>query len=236
MNPETQAIVDAIQEANKKDERQIIDQILSDVSKRDFIPFDIVYVDLSIDRSSNPLKITGAGTFIIAVDASDENAIMSVGIGANESNENKRISLKEGKRLYIPYSEFFIYHDAQSGKWMKLLRGRELPSLKVGVEDDSGTAAGDSVAIAVGVANTFGVDQVAMSGAAAQIVAANAARRRITITNTDAGANLFIGPTVAVTASDGHMIPPGGSLTLTNTSAIFGITTGATFNVSYLEE
>lgn len=229
------SIAQAIQEANRRDERQIIDQILMDVGKRDFAPYDIVYVDCSIDRSAAPLKITGAGTFIIGVDASDETAEITIGIGGNESDETKRISIREGKRLFLPYTEFFIYNDAQAGKWIKLLRGRELPSLKVGVEDDSSTVATDSVAIAQGNSSTFGTGQVAISGTQAQIKAANATRRRIKITNLSSGDWLFIGNT-GVLATTGDGIPPGGAIVLNTTAAIYGISTGAAFNCSYLEE
>jgi hypothetical protein len=233
---EIESIAKAIQQANRADEIKIIDDILGDIAKRSFSPFDIVYVDLSIDRSANPQQVTGAGTFIIAADASDDTAECSIGIGTNESDENRRISLKDGKRLYIPYTEFFIYNDAQAGKWMKLIRGRELPSLKVGVEDDSGTAAGDSVAIAMGNSNTFAVAQVAVNGSADQIKAANTSRRRIKITNLSSGDWLFIGPTAGVLTTTGDGIPPGGAVVLNTTSAVYGITTGAAIQVSYLEE
>lgn len=233
---EIEAIAQAIQKANRADETKIIDDILGDIAKRSFSPYDIVYVDLSIDRSANPQQVTGAGTFIIAADASDDTAECSIGIGSNESNSNRRISLKDGKRLYIPYTEFFIYNDAQAGKWIKLIRGRELPSLKVGVEDDSGTAAGDSVAISMGNSNTFGTAQVAVDGTTDLIKAANTARRRIKITNLSAGDWVFIGASAAVTALTGDGIPPGGAVVLNTTAAIYGITTGAAIRVSYLEE
>ena len=237
MDKDTQAIVDAIQAANQKDETKIIDDILADIGKRNTLPFDIVYVDLSIDRSTAPLKVTGAGTFIIAVDASSESVECSIGIGTNESNSQRRITLREGKRIFLPYTEFFIYHDAQTaGSYIKLLRGRELASLKLGIEDDSGTAAGDSVAAALGLSSTFSTAQVAVDGTADLIKAANSSRKRITITNTDAGADLFIGLTAAVTATTGHCIKPGASITINTTAAVYGITTGAAITVSYLEE
>jgi hypothetical protein len=232
---EIEAIALAIQIANRKDERKIIDDILMDMAQRNLTPFDIVYIDLSIDRSTSPLQITGAGTFIIAADASDETAECSVGVGQNESDDKKRIGLREGKRLFLPYTEFFVYHDAQAGKWLKLLRGRELPSLKVGVEDDSGTNSGNNLEQALGVSATYTTAQVAITGAQAQIKAANSTRKRIMITNLSAGDWLYIGNT-GVLSTTGTGIPPGGSVVLNTTAAVFGISTGAAFNCSYMEE
>ena len=236
MDSNTQAIVDAIQAANQRDETKIIDDIIADVSKRNVVPTRIEYIDLSIDRSVTPQKITGAGTFIIAAEATDDQANVSIGFGSTESDSNKRITLRDGKRLYLPFTEFFVYHAAQAGKYMKLMVGRENPSMKVGVEDDSGESANSDLSVALGNSDSIATGQVAVNGTADQIIAANLSRRRVTICNQDGGTELFIGLTAAVTATTGFCVKPGATITLNTTAAIYGITTGAAITVSKLEE
>lgn len=78
--------------------------------------------------------------------------------------------------------------------------------------------------------------QVAMTSAAAQIIAANASRKFLEITNSGAAA-VFIGATSGVTVSTGHSLAAGAKITLCGavcTAAVFGIC-GTTSTVTYLE-
>lgn len=238
MDRNTMEIVQAIQAANQRDETKIIDDIIADVGLRNVVPTRIEYIDLSIDRSGSPQKITGAGTFIIAAEATDDQANVSIGFGSTESDANKRITLRDGKRLYLPFTEFYVYHAAQAGKYMKLMVGRENPSMKVGVEDDSGESANADLSVALGNSSVIATAQVAVATTAGgtTIKAANTARRRITIkVPNDAGVPVFIRNT-APTVSNGYRLDPGDSITLNTTSAIVGIVSVGTVTVSYLEE
>lgn len=227
--------VEAIITAFSVDEIQSVDKILEDVKQNRFAPFDVIYVDLSIDRSTNPLRITGAGTFIHGAEATDDLANVSIGFPGTESDEKKRISVYDGKRLYLPFTEFFIYNAAQAGKYIKLLRGRELPSMQMGIEDDSGESANSDLVIALGNSSAFSTDQVTVTSTATSIIAANTARKRITIRNNDVSNPVFIG-VAGVTAADGWYLPAGAAVTLNTNAAIFGITASGSVTVSYLEE
>lgn len=238
MDSNTQAIIDAIQAANKNDEVKIVDDILSNVEKRNASYFDIIYIDLSIDRTTSPLKISGAGTFIMAVEATDDLAYLSIGIGQNESNDKRRIVLRDGKRLYMPFVEFYVYNNVQAGKYIKLLRGRELPSVKVGVEDDSGESANSDLSTALGNSSIITTAQITVDTTVGGTVikAANSARRRITIkVPNDASVPVFI-KGAAVTTANGHRLDPGDAITLNTFGAIYGIVSAGSVVVTYLEE
>lgn len=87
---------------------------------------------------------------------------------------------------------------------------------------------GFPIASAVGPSATLNTSQVSVT-TGTSILAANGARRTITIFNTAAaGGNVvYIGATSSVTTSTGAAIPPQGSITLSNYSgAVFGSATG----------
>lgn len=234
LSKEVQDIVTAIQQANKTDEIKIVDDILLSVKQNRLQPFDILYIDLSIDRSAKPLRITGAGTLILAVEATDDLANLTIGFPGTESDSNKRIQMKDGKRLFLPYTEFFVYHSAQSGKYMKLLRGREMPSLKIGVEDDSGESANSDLSTALGNSSGFTPTQVSVTTASTTIIAANTSRRRVTLVNTDAANIVYINDGVATTSH--FPLMPGAYLVLNTTVEIRGIVSAGTALVGVMEE
>lgn len=237
LTKEQQDIVTAIQAANKHDELKIVDDLLMDFRQRNISPSSVIYIDLSIDRSVVPYHYTGAGTFIIAADASDDMASVSLGFAGTESDPNKRLTMKKGFRIFSPYTEFFLYHAAQSGKYLKLLIGREHPSIKVGIEDDSSASANSDISVALGNSSTFVTSQVTVDTTAGGtvIAAASATRRRITIQNNDAGTGVYI-RTTAPTTLNGFYIPPLGSVTLNTLAGIKGITAAGSVIVSVMEE
>lgn len=233
-----QVIVRAINLANKVDEQKIIDDLIDNVNLRNSRLFDLIYVDLSIDRSVSPLQITGAGTLLAAFQATDNIASLSVSFEFAEGDSNRRYELKRGRRIKVPYTKFYIYHSAQAGKYIKLLRARSLPSLTLGVEDDSGETSNSDLVTALGNSSTFVTGQVAVDTTATgiEIKAANTSRKRITIKiPSTAGSAVYI-KAGSVTAADGHMLEPGDSITLNTTAQIKGITSAGSVTVTYLEE
>lgn len=236
ISPEVQNIIDAILLSSKIDEKKIVDDILKDIAKGGSDFTDLLYVDLSVDRSTKPDIITGAGTLLHAVEASDDLAVCSVGFRDGESNEKRRISLKDGKRIYRPFVKFFLFNDPQPGKYIKLLRGTELPSLRVGVEDDSGESASSDLVQALGNSASINTNSVNVTTVGSLIIAQNLSRKRITLKNhADAVVPVYIGPS-GVTISTGHRLDIGDSITINTTAAIYGRTSGSNQTITYLEE
>jgi hypothetical protein len=234
--PDQQAIVRAILLSNRIDEVRIVDNIISDIKQRRAKYFDIVYIDLSIDRSITPLKLDGAGTLLDAIDATDDFANISVGFDeSTESDDKSRIILREGKRIKVPYVHFFIYHSAQSGKFMKLLRGRELPSLKIGIEDDSSESVNSDLAQALGNSAIIATAQVSIGTTATLIAAADASRRRITIKVPSSGQGVYIG-VAGVLTSNGHLLDAGDAITINTEGAIYGVVASSTQTITRLVE
>lgn len=237
MSPNERAVVDAIQIANSFDEKGLIDSVIMDVNERRASLFDFIYIDLSIDRSTAPLEISGAGTLIASVEATDNNANVSIAYELQDQSSSRRLELKRGKRMYAPYSKFYIYHTAQAGKYMKLMRGFGTRSVFLGFEDDSGETANSDLVIALGNGSTYSTNQATVDTAADLIIAANTARKRVTIKNpSSSGATVYIGLTSGVTTSTGHILDAGDSITLNNTGAVYGIVAAGSVTLSYLEE
>jgi hypothetical protein len=82
----------------------------------------------------------------------------------------------------------------------------------------------------------FKTSQVAVTGTATQIVAANAARSGISIENLGT-TDVWLGENSAVTTSTGHLLlgTKGASVSFSTTGAVWGITSGASQSVSVLE-
>ena len=230
-------IIAAILSAYKVDELERVDALFDSILSRRFKPFDIIYIDLSIDRSVNPLVIDGAGTLVAGLEATDNNSVCTVSFQEADADTNRRFTVQRGKLLKIPYTKLFIYHAAQSGKYLKLLRATSLPSFFFGLEDYSGDAANSDLVTALGNSVTFATSQASVDGTAGgtTIIAANAGRKRVIITNTDVATTVYIRVTVPTTAN-GHALLPQTSLILNTTAAIKGITSGAAALVTALEE
>lgn len=81
----------------------------------------------------------------------------------------------------------------------------------------------------------FTTGQVSVTSAATQIVAKDAARSGITITNLGT-TDCYLGENSTVTTGIGHLLPgtKGASVSFSTTGAIYGITGGASQTVSYL--
>lgn len=234
ISPEVQNIIDAILLSSKIDEKKIVDDILKDIAKGGSDYTDLIYIDLSVDRSTKPEIFTGAGTLLHAVEASDDLASLTVGFRDAESDEKRRISLRDGKRIYRPYVKFFVYNTAQPGKYIKLLRGTELPSLRVGVEDDSSESSNSDLVQALSNSSGFTPSQVSVGASDTAILSANLSRKRVTLVNTDSAAIVYINDGAATTSH--FPILPGAYITLNTTAAIRGITSAGTVVVGVLEE
>jgi len=238
MSPEERAVVDAIRAANNMDEKGVIDNIIKDVQERRGRFFDVIYVDLSIDRSTAPLQISGAGTFLACIEATDSASNATLSFETEDTDTNRRITFKSGKRVRVPFSRFYIYHAAQAGKTMKILRGFDTRSLLVGFEDNSSDASTAAIETALGNSSAITTGQVSVDNAGNdQIRPLNANRKRVTIkvpvTATEA---VFIGVS-GLTAANGHRLDPGDAIVLNTTAAIHAITAGAgPVVVTYLEE
>lgn len=234
-SPEVRPIVEAILLSSRLDEIKIIDDLLSDVQNRRSNLFDIIYVDLSIDRSTAPLEISGGGTLLACIEATDNLANITVSLGSQESDANRRFELSKGKAVKLPFSRFYIFHTAQSGKYLKLLRATSLPSIGFGVEDYSTSGSVLDLLTAIGNGTSYAVNQVSVAAVATVIKAANTSRKRITITNAGA-ATIYIGSAATVTAANGHALLAGMAITLNNTAAVYGIVAAGAETATYLEE
>jgi hypothetical protein len=238
MSPEERNVVDAIRAANNMDEKGVIDNIIKDVKERRGRFFDLIYVDLSIDRSTTPLQISGAGTFLACIEATDSAANATISFEVEDGDTNRRFVFKSGKRIRAPYASFYIYHTAQAGKTMKIMRGFDTRSLLVGFEDNSSDASTANLETALANSTAIVTNQVSVDNAGNdQIRPINLNRKRVTIkvpvTATEA---VFIGIT-GVSAANGHRLDPGDAITLNTTAAIHAITAGAgPVVVTYLEE
>ena len=234
MSKEEKGIVDAIRAANSFDEKGLIDNIIKDVQERRARLFDVIYIDLSIDRSTQPLELSGAGTVLIGLEATDNNSSCDISFEL-PADANNRISFKRGKRFFGPYSKIYIYHSAQSGKYLKLMRGFGTRSIFAGFEDDSGETANSDLVTALGNSSAIATGQISVGTSSTVIKAANTNRKRITIKVPASAANpVYIGVS-GVTTGDGHCLDPGDAITLNTTDAIYGDAAAAT-TVTYLEE
>jgi len=84
-------------------------------------------------------------------------------------------------------------------------------------------------------ASQWDTAQVALNSSTATLVlAANATRRSAIVSNMSATINIFVGPST-VTAANGQIIPPGSSLTIPITAAIYAISASSTPSVSVAE-
>lgn len=97
-----------------------------------------------------------------------------------------------------------------------------------------GISGGEPLNVKAG--NTINSGAVSVLAAATQIVAANSNRTRLTLYNNSA-VTIFVGATNAVTIANGLPVLAGGSLTIENGSAVYGIpASGTGHDLRYLEE
>ena len=112
-----------------------------------------------------------------------------------------------------------------------LLQGAENPSGKI--EPLQVDTNNELITSSIGLSlNATG--QVSVGATATQIIAANATRAGVLITNPSATVSVYIGLS-GVTSSTGAILGPGQSLTLPVTSAVYGIVGTGTQTVSYVE-
>lgn len=235
LTPENQALVKAIAMYSRMDEVSLTDQIISDLSQRRGNFFGSLYIDLSAAKDG--YEISGAGNLLHAVDATDQLAELSFSVETPEPDSRARYKLKRGDRFFLPFTKIYIYNDAQASKYIQLLRGTALPSMRVGYESDAGDAANNDLLTALGNSAVFSTAQISVGTSATVIKAASATRKRITIKNpVGSGQVLYIGRSNGVTTANGHMLDAGDSITLGTEDAIWGIFPTSANNVSYLEE
>ena len=107
---------------------------------------------------------------------------------------------------------------------------------------DKGTAVSVSTQANVKPGNTYspGADVTVLAGSSAQLVAANANRLSVTITNKLSNSNTFrIGTPTTVGATVGDVLEPGESITIATTAALSAFNEGATdeaLSVSEVED
>lgn len=235
LTPENQALVKAIAMYSRMDEVNLTDQIVADLSQRRGNFFGPIYIDLA--NAQDGIEMSGAGNILHAIEATDNIAEISVSFETREPDIKARYKLKRGDRFFMPFTRIYIYNDAQTGKYMKLLRGTALPSMRVGYESDAGDSANNDLVTALGNGSVFSTSQISVGTSATVIKAASATRKRITIKNpVGSGQVLYIGRSNGVTTANGHMLDAGDSITLGTEDAIWGIFPTSANNVSYLEE
>jgi hypothetical protein len=85
-------------------------------------------------------------------------------------------------------------------------------------------------------ASSFAVNQVSVLATATLIVAQNTGRHAVLITNLGAIA-IYIGPDATVTTTTGQLLPGvvGASISIPSKSAVYGISSGSTQAVSFLD-
>lgn len=96
---------------------------------------------------------------------------------------------------------------------------------------------GNGATTAIPSSSTLATKQVDVAITATQIVAARTGRNAITVTNKTGAQQVYVGPTSAVTAATGQLLPAGvgASITLPYTGALFGIAVSATQTVTVAE-
>jgi len=85
-----------------------------------------------------------------------------------------------------------------------------------------------------GAAPNIATNRITVMTTAVQIVAARTGRKRLTIRNTDAANDIYLG-TSGVTTTTGHLLPKGQEIVLFTEAAVYGIGTTTTV-VTFLEE
>jgi hypothetical protein len=90
-------------------------------------------------------------------------------------------------------------------------------------------------ALTKGAANVA-IAQTAMSTSAAQIVAARATRRSVTVKNMDASITVYVGTTAGVTSGNGFPLAAGEGLTIDGVSALYGIAASGTPSVASVDQ
>ena len=85
---------------------------------------------------------------------------------------------------------------------------------------------------------TLTQSKVSVGTAAVQVAAAKDTRRRIQITNEEAGGgnDIYLGSADTVTAANGFHLGPGVGIDLHTQAAIYAIASGATSDLRYIEE
>lgn len=79
-----------------------------------------------------------------------------------------------------------------------------------------------------------GTGQASLDGTMSQIAPVNASRVAIVVTNTSSTDNIWVGNS-GIDTTTGHFLGPFQSISMPITSAVFGITAGATIVATYLE-
>lgn len=230
---EARELVEAIVLAMRYSERDAVMDNIRDISfnkQQYFRPF---YIDLSQDRSTVPLKISGTFNLIRAFQATDNNATATISFHYPEPSSTARLELKRGREIEGGFTEAYIYHSAQSGKSMTLLLGLSMPSARVAVRDDSGETANSDLVIALGNSSSITGSQASITTSESEIVPANTARKRVTLVNAGS-AIVYINGTTA-TASHFPLLP-GMAITLNTTDTVRGIAASGTQIIGILEE
>lgn len=82
----------------------------------------------------------------------------------------------------------------------------------------------------------FSTGQASLNGTASVIVAANASREEVTITNTGT-TDVYLVENSSGTTSTGHLLTgtKGASVTFSTTGAVYGVTGGGAATVTYLQ-
>lgn len=228
------ALAEVIMRVNRVDERKIVNDIIQDIATNRLSAPEIIHIDLSVDRTTQPLRLTGAGNYLAAFDATDNNAIISVSLQRSTDRERERFGMKRGRRLRFPFTEIYIYHAAQANKTMQLVKAVGFPSLPIGVEDDSGSSSNSDLVTSLGNSNAATTGQVTATGSSGVLVTENTARKRITIMNPSGSPVYFALGEAATTAK--AIILPNSYLTLNTTAEIRVITSGGSIVLGYMEE
>lgn len=81
----------------------------------------------------------------------------------------------------------------------------------------------------------FSTGQKSVTSAATLIVAANPDRSGLVITNTSASTAIYVLENASGTTGTGHYLAGGASLGFTTTGAVYGISSGSTVTVTFLQ-
>lgn len=199
---------------------------------RNIQPEQINYftIDLSIART-NVEEHVGGGNFIWAIEATDNNA--SLTISFNDYN-NAKIPFKKGMVIKgLGMNKLYFTNAAQSGKSITLMIVEAPDPANLQVDNPSESFSDVSLVKAT-VLNSPNV--VSCAATSQTLLSAASIDKRETIIQNLDGTNFILIGNNTVTTTNGYYLLSFGTIVLTGTFAIYAYnTTGAAINVSVTE-
>lgn len=195
-------------------------------------------MDLGIPRQDEQRKIKGR--FLRVIAASSQAAAALVSIDEVWSDDAK-IPLKQQAevREMDGFNYLYFSNSAQPGEWIRVMVSDgpddfdiRYPadvtlSGQVGIQPDQ--------KISTDGGNNLGTGQSPVGISSSLIIAANTNRKSVTITNTSATTDMYLGVS-GVTTATGALLPPVSTITLHTRAAVYGVSASGTITATAIEE